>query len=126
LVYERSVLHDQGLTPGYRRTAMAMKYQKGTVYPRGRKVKMWYGKYTVYLRNEEGKEVGKRRHIPRCPKAGTPKWKAEQKLHAIILSETGAPAKIPPGIPDNSATFRWFVEERYIPMRQGSCLCADH
>ena len=43
---------------------MAMKYQKGTVYPRGQKVKMWYGKYTVYLRNEEGKEVGKRRNIP--------------------------------------------------------------
>jgi len=44
---ERSVLRDQGLTPGYRRTA------KVTVYPRGRKVKMWYGKCTVYLRNEE-------------------------------------------------------------------------
>jgi integrase len=99
---------------------MAMKYQKGTVYPRGRKVKMWYGKYTVYLRNEEGKEVGKRRNIPLCPKAGTPKWKAEQKLHAIILNETGVPAKITPGISDDSATFRWFVEERYIPMRQGS------
>jgi hypothetical protein len=99
---------------------MAMKYQKGTVYLRGRKVKMWYGKYTVYLRNEEGKEVGKRRHIPLCPKAGTPKWKAEQKLHAIILNETGVPAKMAPGIPDDSATFRWFVEERYILMRQGS------
>lgn len=34
---------------------MAMKYQKDTVYPTGQKVKMWYGKYTVYLRNEEGK-----------------------------------------------------------------------
>jgi hypothetical protein len=56
---------------------MAMKHQKGTVYPRGRRVKMWYGKYTVYLRNEEGKEAGKRRHIPLCPKAGTPKRKAE-------------------------------------------------
>ncbi len=98
---------------------MAMKYQKGTVYLRGQKVKMWYGKYTVYLRNEEGREVGKRRNIPLCPKAGTPKWKAEQKLHAIILSETGVPAKTTPGIPDDSATFRWFVEERYIPMRQG-------
>jgi hypothetical protein len=43
------VLHDQGKVPGYRRTAMAMKYQKGTVYPRGRKVKMWYGKYTSVL-----------------------------------------------------------------------------
>jgi hypothetical protein len=72
---------------------MAMKYQKGTVNPRGKKVKMWYGKYTVYLRNEEGKEVGKRRNIPLCPKAGTPKWKAEQMLHTLILNETGVPAK---------------------------------
>ena len=99
---------------------MAMKYQKGTVYPRGRKVKMWYGKYTVYLRNEEGKEVGKRRHIPLCPKAGTPKWKAEQMLHALILNETGVPAKTATPTASDSATFRWFVEERYIPMRQGA------
>jgi integrase len=99
---------------------MAMKYQKGTVYPRGQKVKMWYGKYTVYLRNEAGKEVGKRRNIPLCPKAGTPKWKAEQMLHTLILSETGVPAKVAPGISTESATFRWFVLERYIPMRQGT------
>lgn len=72
---------------------MAMKYQKGTVYPRRQKVKMWYGKDTVYLRNEEGKEVGKRRNVPLCPKAGTPKWQAEQMLHALILKETGTPAK---------------------------------
>src|SRR5271170_8489381 len=60
LVYERSVLHDQGSTPGYRRTAMAMKYQKGTVYPRGRKVKMWYGKYTVYRSEEHTSELQSR------------------------------------------------------------------
>jgi hypothetical protein len=100
---------------------MAMKYQKGTVYPQGRKVKMWYGKYTVYLRNEEGKEVGKRRNIPLCPKARTPKWKAEQMLHALILKDTGVPAQTSPGIiPDETVTFRWFVEERYLPMRQAT------
>jgi hypothetical protein len=81
---------------------------------------MWYGKYTVYLRNEKGKEVGKRRNIPLCPKAGTPKWKAEQMLHAIILKETAVPAKTSTAISDDSATFRWFVEERYLPMRQGA------
>jgi hypothetical protein len=93
LVYERTVLHDQEQSPGFRRTAMAMKYQKGTVYPRGTKVKMWYGKYTVYLRNKEGKEVSKRRNIALCPKANTPKWKAEQMLHGIILKETAVPAR---------------------------------
>ena len=30
LVYEGTVLHDQEQSPGLRRTAMAMKYQKGT------------------------------------------------------------------------------------------------
>jgi hypothetical protein len=99
---------------------MAMKYQKGTVYLRGTKVKMWYGKYTVYLRNKEGKEVNKRRNIALCPKANTPKWKAEQILHGIILKETAVPARTSTAIPDDSVTFRWFVQERYIPMRQGS------
>ena len=99
---------------------MAMKYQKGTVYPRGQKVKMWYGKYTVYSRNEEGKEVGRRRNIPLCPKSGTPKWKAEQMLHSLILNETGVPAATSKALTDDSVTFQWFVEERYLPMRQGA------
>jgi hypothetical protein len=67
---------------------MALKYQKGTVYPRGKTVKMWYGRYTVYFRDEKGKEVGKRRNVPICPKAGTTKWKAEEMLHALILKDT--------------------------------------
>ncbi len=100
---------------------MAMKYQKGTVYLRGQKVKMWYGKYTVYVRDEAGKEVGRRRNVPLSPKAGTPKWRAEQLLHTLILKDTGSPAKIASGIaPDDTLTFRWFVEERYLPMREGT------
>ena len=99
---------------------MAMKYQKGTVHVRGTKVKMWYGKYTVYLRDEEGKEVSKRRHIPLCPKANTPKWKAEQMLYAIILKETAVPTRVPTAIDADSLTFQWFVQQRYIPMRQGA------
>ncbi len=34
---------------------MAMKYQKGTVYLSGQKVKMWYGKYLVYQKNQDGR-----------------------------------------------------------------------
>ena len=59
---------------------MAMKYQKGTVYPRGRRVKMWYGRYTVYLRNEEGKEVGKRRHHSALPQS----WNAKVEGRADV------------------------------------------
>jgi len=47
---------------------MAMKYQKGTVYLSGKKVKMWYGKYMVYQKNQDGKEV--RAKLPRlCDRA---------------------------------------------------------
>jgi integrase len=98
---------------------MAMKYQKGTVYLCGEKVKMWYGKYLIYGRDQDGKEVRRHRNVRICPKANTPKWKAEQLLHEIILKEAGATVS-PQTLPaDDSVTFRWFVNERYIPMRQG-------
>ena len=99
---------------------MAMKYQKGTVYLTGKKVKMWYGQYLVYEKDREGKEVRRQRNIKLAPKAGTPKWKAEEQLRDIILKDTKAPGPTPTLPPDDTVTFRWFVKERYIPMRRGS------
>ena len=57
---------------------MAMKYQKGTVYLCGEKVKKWYGKYLIYGQDQDGKEVRRHRNVAICPNAGYPKWKAEQ------------------------------------------------
>jgi integrase len=99
---------------------MAMKYQKGTVYLSGKRVKMWYGQYLVYQKDREGKEVRKQRNIKLCPKANTPKWKAEEMLRDIILKDTKGVGPTPTLPPDDSVTFRWFVKERYIPMRRGS------
>jgi integrase len=99
---------------------MAMKYQKGTVYLSGKRVKMWYGQYLVYQKDREGKEVRKQRNIKLCPKANTPKWKAEEMLRDIILKDTKGAGPTPTLPPDDSVTFRWFVKERYIPMRRGS------
>ena len=98
---------------------MAMKYQKGTVYPRGQKVKMWYGKYLIYGRDQGGKEVRRHRNVAICPKANTPKWKAEQMLQEIILKECNGKVPTQTLPPDDSVTFGWFVKQRYIPMRQG-------
>lgn len=98
---------------------MGMKYQKGTVYPSGKRVKMWYGQYLVYRKDENGKEVRRQRNVRICPKAGTPKWKAEQMLQEIIRKESCGMGPTPTLPPDDSVTFRWFVKERYIPMRQG-------
>jgi hypothetical protein len=99
---------------------MAMKYQKGTVYLSGQKVKMWYGKYLVYQKNHDGKEVRSHRNVSICPKANTPKWKAQQMLQEIIVKESGGPGSVPTLPPDDSVTFRWFVNQRYIPMREGA------
>ena len=98
---------------------MPMKYQKGTVYPCGERVKMWYGKYLIYGKDKDGKEVKKHRNVPISPKANTPKWKAEQMLREMILKESDGATVAATFAADDSVTFRWFVEERYIPMRQG-------
>jgi integrase len=98
---------------------MAMKYQKGSVYLTGKRVKMWYGQYLVYRKDQDGKEIRKQRNVRICPKANTPKWKAEQMLQEIIAKETRGVGPTPTLPPDDSVTFRWFVEQRYIPMRQG-------
>lgn len=81
---------------------------------------MWYGKYLVYRKDQQGKEVRKHRCVKICLKANTPKWKAEQMLKEIILKETKGVGPTPTLPPDDSVTFRWFVQERYIPMRRGS------
>lgn len=41
-------------------------------------------------------------------------------LHSLILRETDVPAATSKPVPDSSVTFQWFVEERYLAMRQGS------
>jgi len=99
---------------------VGMKYQKGHVYQCGKRVKMWYGQYLVYRKDQNGKEVRKQRNVRICPKANTPKWKAEQMLQEIILKESKGMGPTPTLPPDDSVTFRWFVKQRYIPMRQGS------
>jgi hypothetical protein len=49
---------------------------------------------------KQGRKGGwKAAQRPLCPKAGTPKWKAEQMLHAIILKECRSPAKTSPSLP---------------------------
>jgi integrase len=96
-----------------------MKYQKGRVYLNGKRVKAWYGQYLVYRKDANGEEVRKQRNVRICLKSEAPKWKARKMLEEIILRETNGVGPTPTLPPDDSVTFRWFVEERYIPMRHG-------
>lgn len=98
---------------------MRIKYQRGTVYVRGTKPQMWYGRFLLYQRDKDGKEVRKQRNVPICPKAGVPKTRAAQMLEQIILKESTVPGK-PAALPsDESVTFAWFVRQRFVPMREG-------
>lgn len=98
---------------------MRIKYQRGTVYVRGTKPQMWYGRFLLYQRDKNGEEVRKQRNVPICPKAGIPKTRAVQMLQQIILKEGTVPGKPSALPPDDSVTFGWFARQRYIPMRQG-------
>jgi integrase len=80
---------------------------------------MWYGRFLLYQRDRNGKEVRKQRNVPICPKAGVPKTRAAQMLQEIILKETSVPGKPEALHPDDSVTFGWFVRQRYVPMRIG-------
>lgn len=52
---------------------------------------MWYCKYLIYEKDRDGKEIRGHRNVSICPKANTPKWKAEQLLREIILKEVDIP-----------------------------------
>jgi integrase len=100
---------------------MAMVYQKGSVYEKGTRIKKWYGKFRVYMRDREGKEVARTQRVVLGLKSKLRKHEAEKKLQEIIQRENGAgkDGTAPSPKSDDSVTFEWFVAERYLPMRRG-------
>lgn len=99
---------------------MAMVYQKGRVFEKGKKIKKWYGQFRVYRIDRDGKEVERTRKVVLGLKSELRKYEAEKKLAEIVRRENG---KAGPGGPvrqaDDSVTFGWFVKEKYLPIRRG-------
>src|SRR5215813_7144419 len=99
---------------------MAMVYQKGRVFEKGKKFKKWYGQFRVYRVDRDGKEVERTRKVVLGLKSELRKYEAEAKLEEIVRRENG---KARPGSPvlqaDDSVTFDWFVKEKYLPLRRG-------
>lgn len=98
---------------------MTMVYQKGTVYLQGTRTKKWYGKFRVYMKDRDGKEVERTRKVVIGLKSQFPKWEAEEKLREFIRKENCSANSHPVLPADDTVTFDWFVAERYLPMRQG-------
>jgi integrase len=99
---------------------MAMVYQKGRVYEKGKRGKKWYGQFRLYVRDREGKEVEKTRKVVLGLKTEFRKHEAEERLRDIIRKENGKiGSSVPSAQPDDTVTFDWFVKERYLPIRRG-------
>jgi integrase len=92
---------------------MRTRHQDGWVEERGRRTKVWYGHYYVYVQDESGNETRHHRGVNLGEKANLRKWQAVEKLKGIIKAaqqNLPAPSKI---------TFGWYVRERFLPMRSG-------
>lgn len=99
---------------------MAMVYQKGRVFEKGKRIKKWYGQFRVYRIDREGKEVEKTRKVVLGLKSELRKYEAEKKLEEIARRENGkAGSAVPVLQADDSVTFGWFVKEKYLPIRRG-------
>jgi integrase len=99
---------------------MAMVYQKGRVFEKGKKIKKWYGQFRVYRIDREGREVERTRKVVLGLKSQFRKYEAEEKLEEIVRRENGKSGST--GLvlqADDSVTFGWFVREKYLPIRKG-------
>ena len=68
---------------------MAMVYQKGRVFEKGKRIKKWYGQFRVYRVDREGKEVERTRKVVLGLKSELRKYQAEEKLEEIVRRENG-------------------------------------
>jgi integrase len=99
---------------------MAMVYQKGRVFEKGKRIKKWYGQFRVYMIDRDGEEVQKTRKVVLGLKSEFRKYEAERKLEEIVRRENGQEGSAVPVLPaDDSVTFGWFIKEKYLPMRRG-------
>lgn len=99
---------------------MAMVYQKGRVFEKGKKIKKWYGQFRVYRIDREGKEVERTRKVVLGLKSELRKYQAEEKLEEIVRRENSKAGPTGPVLQaDDSVTFGWFVKEKYLPIRRG-------
>ncbi len=96
---------------------MGNSHQSGWVVLRGKK---WYGYFRQTVRdpisNEERKKV---KSIVLGPKSRLTKFQAREALEAEITKQTGrnVSGRV---MMDGSASFGWFVRNRYVPLREAN------
>ncbi len=96
---------------------MPLEYQHGSVYLRGKRCKMWYGKYRVWHKDTaSGTWVTKQKNKKIGLKSGMTKFDAEQRLREMIAADNGSELNHSVQASQGPVTLKWFVEQRHLPM----------
>jgi len=91
------------------------RHQNGWLTEHGNQI---YGNFWRYVVDPVSGEHKKKQACVPLGKIGElKKWKAREKLKGIIVEELGP--RQTQERPDPQTTFEWFVENRYLPMREG-------
>lgn len=95
---------------------MGTTYQRGYVTPRG---KQWYGYYRKSV-NDPATNEPKSVRVPvnLGPKSKMTKTEARQALEREITKQLGQPGSPTRIINDGSVTLGWFINNRFIPLKE--------
>jgi integrase len=95
---------------------MGTTYQRGYVTPRG---KQWYGYYRKTVNDTvTNKPKSVRIPVNLGPKSKMTKTEARQALEREITKQLGQPGSPTRIINDGSVTLGWFVNNRFIPLKE--------
>ena len=91
------------------------RHQSGWIRERG---KMIFGNFWRYVVDPaSGERKKKQVSIPLGQVGKLKKWEAKEKLKSLIAEDLGPKQSVER--PDPKTTFAWFVNHRYLPMREG-------
>ena len=96
---------------------MGTTYQRGYVTPRG---KQWYGYYRKVVNDPDTNEQKSVRvPVNLGPRSKMTKTEARQALEREITKQLGHPGSPTRIMNDGSVTLGWFVNNRFIPLKEG-------
>ena len=96
---------------------MPLEHQHGTVFLRGKRRKMWYGKYRVWQRVPGTDSFVTKQRTKRIgPKSELTRFEAEERLRQMIAADNATSPSVPADVAPKQLTLAWFVVNRHLPM----------
>lgn len=97
---------------------MGTSHQRGYVTPRG---KQWYGYYRKVVNDPTtGEQTTVRVPVILGLKSKMSKFEAREALQREITKQVGQPGSPTRVMNDGSVTFAWFVENRFLPLKEAA------